>query len=489
MALPALAAVILLGKDAFTVIEKINEEALKRERASLERGIKMLGELNASEVLGQSMWDEAFRNVVLRNRPDWIRENFAIAAEDKHSVQQLVIVDRHGTATFASYVGGTPDPAEVAPLLAAAARPMERARMLYRTARAVGTGFDARQPGSMVEGLYVSDMITVNGHPAMLTVSPFTPDVEDLDTPREPTLLLGVQALSEPLLNRLESLAHIQGIERVDESAGEETDDPMHELRDSSGNVVARVKWDFSSPGYEIFRAALPAIAASLGLIGLMTVFAMVTMRRLTRRVADNEERALYASRHDAATGLANRGWFMQVFEGLIKPAAAKTSYAVMLIDCDYFKSVNDTLGHAAGDAVLVAIAERLKALDERLSIAGRLGGDEFAVVTAPLVHADEAAVLVRGLEVALTAAPVVFEQHIIPVSVSVGAVLADASSGRSIDAWLAKADLALYRAKRDGRGCARIYDPAIDTGAASASSNARNPEGSRNVQQDARAA
>jgi diguanylate cyclase (GGDEF)-like protein len=482
MGLPAFAAVILLGKDALNVIEKINESALARERAALERGIKMLGELNASDVLAQSMWDEAFRNVVLRQRQDWIRDNFSTSPLERDKVQRLMIVDSRGKATFASDVGGAPDPAAVAPLLAAAAKPMEQARSLYRTARAVGGGFDQRLPGSMVEGLYVSDMITFNGKPAMITVSPFTPDVEDLDTPREPTLLLGVQMLSEPLLDRLETLAHVENIEHVNETLGEETEQPTHTLRDSSGNVVATVTWDFSSPGWAIFRAALPAITASLGLIVFLTLCAIVTMRRLTRQLADNEQAALYASRHDAATGLANRGWFMQVFERLIRPGQEKNDYAVLLIDCDYFKSVNDTLGHAAGDAVLLVISERLKALGERLSIAGRLGGDEFAVITAPLVHLDEAAVLVRGIEVALTAAPVVFEGHTIAVSVSVGAVVASTSAGRSIDAWLAKADQALYRAKRDGRGCSRLYDPAIDTGAAPGSPNARNPGGSRNA-------
>ncbi|HYD14847.1 MAG TPA: hypothetical protein VEA77_00465, partial [Hyphomicrobium sp.] len=91
MGLPALAAVILLGKDALTVIEKINENTLKREEAALERGIKMLGELQASEVLAQSMRDEAFRNVVLTNRPDWIRENFGNTVMKATGEQQLVI--------------------------------------------------------------------------------------------------------------------------------------------------------------------------------------------------------------------------------------------------------------------------------------------------------------------------------------------------------------------------------------------------------------
>ncbi|HYD15546.1 MAG TPA: GGDEF domain-containing protein, partial [Hyphomicrobium sp.] len=397
----------------------------------------------------------------------------------------LVIVDARGKATFSSEYGSEPPADKMAPLLAATSRLMERARVLYRTARAVGSGFDTRLPGAMVEGLYITDMINVGGRPSMITVSPFTPDVEDLDTPKEPTLLLGVQRLSPVLLDKLEALSHIDDIEQVRADHEETTGEQTHALKDSNGNVVAHLTWDFSSPGYAIFEAALPAITASLALIAMMTLFAAMTMRRMTRRLAESEQAAVYASRHDAATGLANRGWFMRVFTELIDPAPHQrsSSYAVMLIDCDHFKTINDTMGHAAGDAVLSAIAERLTQLNDRISIAARLGGDEFAVITTPLVHADEAAVLVRSIEVALSAAPVIFESHIIEVSVSIGAVTADIASELSIDAWLAKADLALYRAKYDGRGCSRLYDPALDSGVLPPASNSRNPVGERAAQ------
>ena len=91
MALPALVAVVLLTKDAVLVIENVNDDALKREAASLDRGLKMLGEMHASELISQTLWDEAFRNVVLSKRPDWIREHFGPNALSDKSVQKFVI--------------------------------------------------------------------------------------------------------------------------------------------------------------------------------------------------------------------------------------------------------------------------------------------------------------------------------------------------------------------------------------------------------------
>ena len=120
MALPALAAVVLLTKDAVLVIKNVNADALKREEAALERGLKMLGEVNASELISQTLWDEAFRNVVLSKRPDWIKEHFGPNALSDKAAQKFVILEPDGKITFASDSEGPPSPQSEAEILAAA---------------------------------------------------------------------------------------------------------------------------------------------------------------------------------------------------------------------------------------------------------------------------------------------------------------------------------------------------------------------------------
>ncbi|WP_439543841.1 diguanylate cyclase [Hyphomicrobium sp.] len=462
MGLPALVAVVLLGKDAILVVNEINENALKREQAAVERGIKLLGELHASEMVSQTNWDAAFHNVVLNKRTEWIRKNFGSEALSPSGPQQIVIVDPSGRATFSSEFNAAPPPDKVAGLLAAAAVPMDRARKLYKDARVSGD-FDKRQDGAMTDGLYVNDFVKLDGQAALITVSPFTPDDEAIETPSEPTLLIGVQVMTPAVLDKLESLSHIDELNVVSPKHLDEAGENTHPVLDARGNVIAHLSWDFASPGHAILLAALPAIAVSLGLIVAMTLFAALTVRRLTRRLAESEQTALYASRHDAATGLANRGWFMSVFSNLLTSREQKQdTYAVLLIDCDHFKAINDTLGHAAGDAVLRAIADRLRALDGRLTIFSRLGGDEFAAVTRPLACTEDAAAVVHLVERTLMM-PVLYGSKVLDVSVSIGAAVFEAPSPLSVDVWLAKADIALYRAKRDGRGCSRLFDPAQD--------------------------
>lgn len=460
MVLPALAAVVLLGKDTLMVIERINESTLKHDKMAVDRGFKMLGELHASETIGRAMRAPFLTRDNSGPREDGVQEPLSQPGATPEVEQELVILDPDGRVVFASAKRKSLPLDRAGQLLAAAAQPMERARSLFRSIRAGELAMPAS--GKMSEGLFVNDVITIDGHPAMVTVAPLTLDDEQgRAAGNGPMLLLGAQLLTPQMLERLATLSHVEGLRLASKEDIAKGDQHTHPIRDASGQTVSHVTWQESAPGYEILRAAMPAIAFSLGFIALMTLLAVVTMRRLTRRLAESERSAVYASRHDTATGLANRGWFMRVFADVLEDDAP-ARYAVLLIDCDYFKSVNDTLGHAAGDAVLAAVAERLRSLGDKITIAARLGGDEFAVVTAPLPDAQAAEGQVCEIEAALTG-PVTFDRYLVRVSVSIGAAVFESPSSLSIDDWLARADNALYRAKREGRGCVRFYDAEAD--------------------------
>ncbi|HRN89794.1 diguanylate cyclase [Hyphomicrobium sp.] len=465
MALPALVAVLLLGRNAALVIDSINENAVKQEAAALERGLKLLGEIHASELLGHALRDEAFRNVVLAHETNWLHANFGSHALSSEGPQELIVVDPSGRAIFASGVSGVPAAEDATRRLAPATRAMTRARDLYRKAHAAGEGFGDNVLDGVNDGIYVTDMAIVDGHPAMVTVTPFAPESSDHHAPIEPTLLVGIQHLTEATLDKVEALADIGDIEHVTDTHAHETGGYTHAVRDADGNVVTHLAWEFRKPGSAVLWAAAPAILLSLAVVVLLTLATAFTTQRLTRQLAESEEAAIFAARHDTATGLANRGWFMSTLgETLRSTSETPSTRALMLIDCDYFKTVNDTLGHAAGDAVLLAIASRLKAQGDALAIAARLGGDEFALLTAPLARPEDAASFAeRVAKILMT--PVRFEKHIVPISVSIGVVAVELPTDCEIDAVLVKADLALYRAKRDGRGCVRVYDPGIDTG------------------------
>jgi diguanylate cyclase (GGDEF)-like protein/PAS domain S-box-containing protein len=168
------------------------------------------------------------------------------------------------------------------------------------------------------------------------------------------------------------------------------------------------------------------------------------------------EERIAHIAMHDALTGLPNRSFFTDHVVGLL--ARAERPFALLYVDVDHFKHVNDSMGHPAGDALLVEVARRLKRLAGPSGMVARLGGDEFALVF-PLDDAEgERAAALAGKVMQAFSAPFHLdgvEEH---VDCSVGVALAP-RDGADVNTLLRNADLALYAAKGDGRSTYRFYE------------------------------
>ncbi len=159
-------------------------------------------------------------------------------------------------------------------------------------------------------------------------------------------------------------------------------------------------------------------------------------------------------SRTDHLTGLFNRRHTEERLRAL-DAGAVRHGYplAVLLVDVDHFKAVNDTLGHQAGDKVLVAIAERLQSGMRLEDVLGRWGGEEFLLLL-PHTSLEQAAVLAERLRRALGAEPVTIEGVAVPITVSIGGAAAEAPGEHDL---VQLADTALYDAKNAGRDCVRL--------------------------------
>ncbi len=184
----------------------------------------------------------------------------------------------------------------------------------------------------------------------------------------------------------------------------------------------------------------------------------------LRRTMAERDAAALQAeqvARHDALTGLANRRLFLETLGCWQAANEPGPPSAVLLIDLDRFKPVNDLYGHAAGNAVLCAVADRLRAFLPRHGMAARMGGDEFAMLLR-LDGGSEGLLRLAERVIASISAPVLWNGNELKVGATVGIAfvtgeLADA------DAVLHAADLAMYQGKKDGRGVVRVFKSAMD--------------------------
>lgn len=174
------------------------------------------------------------------------------------------------------------------------------------------------------------------------------------------------------------------------------------------------------------------------------------------------QNKITHMAHHDTLTDLANRGQLVKYLEDALATIPGRgDGIALHFIDLDHFKNVNDTMGHDAGDHLLKITAERLRAVVREGDLVARLGGDEFVVIQANIKGKDHAVSFARRLN-SVIAAPITFQNQKIVATVSVGIALAPAD-GATPEALLKSADLALYRAKADGRNCTRFFKPEMD--------------------------
>ncbi|MEW6638857.1 MAG: EAL domain-containing protein [Pseudomonadota bacterium] len=169
-----------------------------------------------------------------------------------------------------------------------------------------------------------------------------------------------------------------------------------------------------------------------------------------------------FMAHHDALTGLANRLRYREALEQAVAGLGRGSDVAILCLDLDRFKGTNDTLGHHIGDDLLRQVGARLAACAGASALVARLGGDEFAIVLAghgPM--AGEAAALARQIIDAI-AAPFEISGHHLTIGISIGITIAP-TDGDDPEQLLRNADLALYRAKEDGRGTFAFFEPGMD--------------------------
>jgi diguanylate cyclase (GGDEF)-like protein len=157
---------------------------------------------------------------------------------------------------------------------------------------------------------------------------------------------------------------------------------------------------------------------------------------------------------HDALTGLASRGLFL---EQLTEQLAGGESAALLFVDLDRFKQVNDTLGHAGGDQLLVVTAARIRSELRGVDLAGRFGGDEFAVLLRNVARLDEA-VAVGARLVRTLSEPTLIAGQRVSVNASVGIAMSAQSGDEDPAEFMRRADVAMYQAKRKGRDRYEVF-------------------------------
>lgn len=216
-------------------------------------------------------------------------------------------------------------------------------------------------------------------------------------------------------------------------------------------------------PGVEVTTDSevFTSLAGAIAMVALLIMGSGISTQLVDADAdaqARSQEQLRHIALHDTLTGLANRRHFNEALQArCVQLQEDGSAFALLLIDLDRFKPINDLLGHPTGDKVLQKVAVRLRRAVRADDLVARIGGDEFAVIASDMDEGEGVGELAdRILE--LLARPFVVEGQTAEMGASVGIALApvDGTDGESLTVH---ADLALYTAKRDGRGRARLFD------------------------------
>lgn len=240
-------------------------------------------------------------------------------------------------------------------------------------------------------------------------------------------------------------------------------------LTSAAGIPVSSVSWIPMRPGSQMLMVTGPLIAMAILSISLMCIImtrrlwhASLKLSSSMHRLAASEAHARHLARHDVLTGLPNRAWIEeQLSERLSSRPGKNHTLALLLLDLDRFKMINDTYGHPTGDDLIVEVGQRLSALLPVRNAVGRLGGDEFVVMVSEIENEQQVADLCQQI-IARLAEPMTLRGHTLWVDVSIGVALSPRHSRDRLE-LMRKADISLYAAKAEGRGRYCLFAPAMD--------------------------
>lgn len=320
-----------------------------------------------------------------------------------------------------------------------------------------------------------TDLVQVSGRAAAASVMRMIPDSKlVVGPPERQPMLVSIRFLDGKMMGDLSRIRGIRDARVLTAPASTKTGMYSVPLRSSQGMLLGHLSWRPDMPGRDILRSvARRGGAAAAALIALLVALVFVVGRLMFRdarlieeleaarvELQAKEARAQYLANHDVLTSLPNRAAFNRFVDGAAGNRAQQ-ALAVLLIDLDKFKHVNDTLGHLAGDQLIQSVAGRISARLPKGGLLARLGGDEFAICLTEGLEAEALGALAEACLAELRRPfPILGSEVQIGGSIGI-AVGTPRSSDRT--ELLRKADIAMYSVKGGGRDGYRFFTAEMD--------------------------
>ena len=442
---------------------RADEVALDNERQLFTRSLNHHAERVLREVEAIATSEAGVRNIRMHFDPVWIHNRVGLRLQTLFDQDFVFIADASDQFVYSMLGSRSVDPNRLNSIKTdlMPALDLQRGRAGDGRDAVVAAGPDGMPPGAQYHR--VVRLQAFLGRPALVTavaVAARNDTAAYLDVPAP--VLLSVKFIDEDVIGEIAARLQLRGLHNVDAQPAV-PGQYVFNLADRHGRTIGRFAWVPRQPGAQIVNSVLPFIAIALAGLAILSIIMYRHMRRTTATIAAGETRLRHLALHDPLCGLPNRIYFGERLEALIEDVRkGRSPAAVLYIDLDHFKDVNDTLGHPIGDELIRNVTERLTLTLRGDDLVARIGGDEFAVITS--VGCDSATLqAIAEHLIAALCAPYSINNQTIGIGASIGIALINAHTGGAADV-MRHADMALYRAKNEGRNRACIYDDAMDT-------------------------
>jgi diguanylate cyclase (GGDEF)-like protein len=454
-------AIVCIVVAVLSSAQRADEVAVQHEKNLFSRALSNYGERVLREVKSVAGSEPAIRNIRVNYDPVWAKQRVGLWLKTYFDHDYVFIFDGSNKPVFSQLGRSDLDASwfdsALADLESVLAYMRGRNAALHGTLRLSEPS--VREDGPQSQAAVIRSLA---GRPAVIAAAAVGPvggllAVGDNAAP----IVMSVKFIDKGALAGIASQLRLTNLHKL-ENEPAPPGDLTYELDGPQGHSIARFAWTPRQPGAEIVSSVIPFIAVALAGFTLLAAFVLRYMRRTAVAIAAGESRLRHLAMHDPLCGLPNRIFFGERLEAVIEEVrASSAAAAVFYIDLDHFKDVNDTLGHPVGDELIRNVTLRLSHALRGDDLVARLGGDEFAVISSVGDDSAKMAAVAQRIIAALCAPYAINRQNIV-IGASIGIAIIDRNCGTAADI-MRYADMALYRAKNEGRNRACIYDAAMD--------------------------
>ncbi len=443
---------VIVGSFMMWTATRNDEVSVVRQTTLITHSLREQKNLLSREQKSVVAWEKALEAVQNKPNLSWIENNLGVAMYKYFGVDRVYLLNPEFNPIYVMADGKTVN-LDVYETVRLTVEPIAKRLREISWQGALSSYVNGHS--DMIPNIV--DYINIDGRPAIISLMPIISNkgVANQAAGKE-FLHVGVEFLDENIASELAELLLLNS-PKFSVLAPTSNKRASLSIKDNSGNLITYFYWHSSRSGIQVLVDTGPAIIIATIFAGIIITLLIIRLRKSTENLVAERMAAHHLAYHDKLTGLGNRAMFEKCLSEAISQVVPKESeLALLILDLDMFKQVNDTLGHQAGDELIQQVAKRLKPLVRNTDVITRLGGDEFAIIATEFTCTKDIETMCSRMVKSIReqfdlGAGQAFVGVSIGVSVSIG-------NSDDVEELIRKADIALYEAKNSGRNQYKLY-------------------------------